>query len=211
LFDPPAQVRAVEDLKALAAEANAEHRAAEAAYAKGQEHQRRAGVVLLKAKEACVREQKPWLAWVAANLTYSHDTANRYMQMADEGSRPLRTVRNEEPGESEIPGEATPRRRTRVDDEVPVSPQEHYAAAIRNHPVLCRAMHGLGVYDEHKGRLDGILAAVQRAGEAAGVVLRQPPPPAPPAEASQSGPCEETAEGDDVYERSRKAFPEEGR
>jgi hypothetical protein len=51
LFPLPAaaEVRPAVDLAALAAEINSEHRAGEAATAKGQEHYRKAGLALQKA------------------------------------------------------------------------------------------------------------------------------------------------------------------
>lgn len=62
-LNPPAVVREVEDLAALAAEINAEHDAGEEARKGRLEHYRRAGAALLRAKQACGHgEWKKWLA-----------------------------------------------------------------------------------------------------------------------------------------------------
>lgn len=93
LFDPPGIVHhysaELEQLAFIinsAADAGAQHTF------KGLERFREAGDALLKAKEKCGRK---WLKWVAANLQFSHDTANRYMNLAKKwDEEKLRSVRN---------------------------------------------------------------------------------------------------------------------
>jgi hypothetical protein len=80
LLSPPAVVRSAEDLAALAAEINAEHKAGEQATRKGLEHFRAAGAALLKAKAACGHGN--WLPWLQKNVKFSQQTASVYMRLA---------------------------------------------------------------------------------------------------------------------------------
>jgi hypothetical protein len=81
VLDPPAAVRPVEDLAALAAEINAEHQAGEAATREGLDCFRRAGEALLKAKAGCGGHGK-WLPWLKANVAFGVTTASYYMKLA---------------------------------------------------------------------------------------------------------------------------------
>jgi hypothetical protein len=84
LLNPPAVVRPVDDLAALAAEINAAHVAGEGATRKGLEHFRQAGEALLRAKAACGgRKFKPWLE---ANVRFGRTTAYGYMRLAENWS-----------------------------------------------------------------------------------------------------------------------------
>ncbi len=78
-IDPPAIVREVADLAALAVIANAEHDQAEPHRQAYQEHARAAGAALIAAKAAV--GHGAFRQWIADNLTYSRATANRYMKM----------------------------------------------------------------------------------------------------------------------------------
>jgi phage N-6-adenine-methyltransferase len=80
IVNPPAAVRAVEDLVALAAEINAEHQAGEEATRRGLEHYHRAGLKLLEAKQRCGHGH--WLKWVSDNLRFTERQARRYMELA---------------------------------------------------------------------------------------------------------------------------------
>jgi hypothetical protein len=81
-IDPPAIVRQVVDLTALAAVANAEHQHAEMHRQAYQEHARAAGMALVAIKAEMPGEFK---RWAIANLTYAYRTATRYMALASRG------------------------------------------------------------------------------------------------------------------------------
>jgi hypothetical protein len=81
LFSPPAAVRPVEDLGELAAEINREHEAGEDAARQGLEHYRKAGEALLRAKAQCGHGR--WLPWLEKSVRFSHETARRYMRLAE--------------------------------------------------------------------------------------------------------------------------------
>jgi hypothetical protein len=81
LIDPPAIVRAAEDLAALASKANAEHEAGERLTRKGLGHYRAAGEALLKAKAQCGHGK--WLDWLKANVKFSGRTARDYIRLAE--------------------------------------------------------------------------------------------------------------------------------
>jgi hypothetical protein len=78
--NPPAIIREVVDLHALAAEINAAHQAGEEAARRGLEQFRRAGEALLKAKKQCGHGN--WTKWLQQNVHCSARTATRYMQFA---------------------------------------------------------------------------------------------------------------------------------
>jgi hypothetical protein len=80
LFDPPGIVRSVESLAELAGRINAEHHQLGTAMRAGLEHARRAGELLLEAKEQCCHGQ--WLNWLKANVHLTARTAQRYMAIA---------------------------------------------------------------------------------------------------------------------------------
>src|SRR5262249_27309324 len=82
IVNPPAAVRAVEDLVALAAEINAEHQAGEEATRRGLEHYHRAGLKLLEAKKRCGHGN--WLPWLKKHCPgIPERTARRYMRFAE--------------------------------------------------------------------------------------------------------------------------------
>jgi hypothetical protein len=81
--NPPALVRRADDLAALAVEINREHAAGEESMRRGQEHYRKAGELLLRAKDACVRQQQPWLEWLGKNCkAVGERQAQKYMRLA---------------------------------------------------------------------------------------------------------------------------------
>jgi hypothetical protein len=80
LFDPPGIVRSVDALAELAGRINAEHQQSETALRAGLEHAKKAGELLLEAKEQCGHGK--WLPWLKANVKFSERTARRYMTIA---------------------------------------------------------------------------------------------------------------------------------
>jgi hypothetical protein len=115
-FNPPAIVRQVGDLKALAAEINRDHAAGEESTRRGLEHFRAVGEALLKAKKLVGHGQ--WLAWLKTNVHFSSRQAQRYMNMAEEWGKcdmmshlwkdpPLFSIDDTEPaGRADVPGDA---------------------------------------------------------------------------------------------------------
>lgn len=85
IFDPPAIVRAADDLEALAKEINAEHAAAEGAVRSSLEHARAAGEKLLLAKKAC--QYGTWMDWQKKNLNFKTTAAWSYIKVAENWDR----------------------------------------------------------------------------------------------------------------------------
>jgi hypothetical protein len=79
---PPAVVRAAADLRILAAEINAAHKAGEETTRHGLEHFRAAGEALLKAKAQV--GHGGWTAWLGQHIRFSQRTATDYMRLARE-------------------------------------------------------------------------------------------------------------------------------
>jgi hypothetical protein len=77
---PPAITRPDVDLKALAAQINADHHAGTEASRRGLAHFRAAGEALLKAKEAVGHGQ--FLSWLKENVTVKKSRAYQYMHFA---------------------------------------------------------------------------------------------------------------------------------
>jgi hypothetical protein len=71
-------------LSALAGRINAAHARAESALRSGLGHARAAGALLLEAQDLCQQQQRPWLAWLRANVAFGERTAQRYMRLARE-------------------------------------------------------------------------------------------------------------------------------
>jgi hypothetical protein len=81
--NPPAAVRAAQDLAALAREINDEHADAVKTARQTVEYMQNAGVKLIQAKDLCVRTWQPWLSWLKHNCPDIHErTAERYMAIA---------------------------------------------------------------------------------------------------------------------------------
>jgi hypothetical protein len=79
-FNPPAIVKPANVFAELAVEINAEHRHVETALRAGLEHARRAGELLLKAKQQCRHGE--WLPWLKTNVKFSGRTARAFMSIA---------------------------------------------------------------------------------------------------------------------------------
>jgi hypothetical protein len=77
---PPAITRAAVDLKALAAQINADHQVGTEASRRGLAHFRAAGEALLKAREAVGHGQ--FLSWLKENVTVKKSRAYQYMRFA---------------------------------------------------------------------------------------------------------------------------------
>jgi hypothetical protein len=60
----------------------------DAGYSAGLEHYRRAGELLIEAKSQL--QHGEWRAWLKRNFILSHETARRYMTLAQEKSAPVR-------------------------------------------------------------------------------------------------------------------------
>jgi hypothetical protein len=60
----------------------------DAGYSAGLEHYRRAGALLIEAKSQL--QHGEWRAWLKRNFVLSHETARRYMTLAQEKSAPVR-------------------------------------------------------------------------------------------------------------------------
>jgi len=69
----------VPNMADLAAKINAEHAQAETAWRAGLEHARKAGELLIEAKEQCRHSE--WLPWLKENVRFSERTAQAYMQV----------------------------------------------------------------------------------------------------------------------------------
>lgn len=80
IINPPALVRAHDDLAELATKINAAHEAGEKAVRKGLEHYRAAGEMLLRAKASCQRGK--WLSWLKQHVKFSTVTVSKYMRLA---------------------------------------------------------------------------------------------------------------------------------
>lgn len=95
------------DLQDWADEVNSEHLAAFDCALTAIEHGKRAGSLLLKAKEAVGRGQ--WLTWLAANIKVSVRQAQRYMQLAEANTtRVSHTSMRQALAELAAPAEARP-------------------------------------------------------------------------------------------------------
>jgi hypothetical protein len=70
----------VPNLAQLAEQINAEHQQVETALRAGLEHAKRAGELLLEAKQQCHHGE--WLPWLGANVEFSERTAQAYMRVA---------------------------------------------------------------------------------------------------------------------------------
>jgi len=126
---PPAAVRSVVDLKALAVEINAAHKAGEASF-------RIAGDALIKARAQV--DHGSWLKWLETNVAFSVRTAQLYIRIAENWSKcatlahlddaiespdepaPLRrddapSVGSQTSGASEKPSSPAAERRTRAE------------------------------------------------------------------------------------------------
>jgi hypothetical protein len=79
-YDPPAIIKPADALAELAGQINAEHQQAESALRTGLEHARRAGELLLQAKQQCRHGE--WLPWLEANAHFTVRTAQGYMRVA---------------------------------------------------------------------------------------------------------------------------------
>jgi hypothetical protein len=88
IIDPPGIVRNVE---ALAEQINAEHHQVETALRTGLEHAKRAGELLIQAKEQCRHGE--WTDWIEANVHFSERTAQRYMSIASRWEELAKTTR----------------------------------------------------------------------------------------------------------------------
>jgi hypothetical protein len=84
-IDPPAAVRAVEDLGELAARINAEHEGVELDGRRLLERCRAVGELLLEVKRRCGHGR--FLPWIKANVRFDRMTATRYMRVAREWSK----------------------------------------------------------------------------------------------------------------------------
>ncbi len=80
LFDPPGIVRPAEALAELAGRINAEHHQVETALRASLEHAKRAGELLLEAKEQCKHGE--WMDWLKAHVHFTPRTVQRYMSIA---------------------------------------------------------------------------------------------------------------------------------
>jgi hypothetical protein len=90
IANPPAAVRAAEDLESLAQQINERE---EQGVRSLLEHAKAQGEDLLRAKKRAGHGK--WLKWVEANLSFSHDTAGRYMLIAEKWDEDkFRNVRN---------------------------------------------------------------------------------------------------------------------
>jgi hypothetical protein len=85
LTNPPAIVRPASDLAELAAQISDQHRLCVEATSTALEHARRAGELLVAAKERAGHGQ--WLPWLKANCPFSERTAQGYMRVAREWPR----------------------------------------------------------------------------------------------------------------------------
>lgn len=83
-LDPPAIVRAVEDLAALFEEANREHEAGRETTRVSLESYRRSGDALNRAKDQCIRERKPWLKELKRHFRHGERAAQQHMRLARE-------------------------------------------------------------------------------------------------------------------------------
>ena len=81
----PANVRNDADLRILADEINAAHKAGEDATRRGLEHFREAGIRLLRAKEQVGHGK--WKAWLDENIKFSRWTAAAYSSVSSQRSR----------------------------------------------------------------------------------------------------------------------------
>jgi hypothetical protein len=85
VVNPAAEVRQVESLKDLARAINADEEKAGKAVL---DHYIRQGERLCQAKDRCLRENKPWLAWLKENTKIRERTAQTYMKIYRAGPVP---------------------------------------------------------------------------------------------------------------------------